>query len=100
MAGDGGDVSEPSSASRQATQAIAMLRSGIDQASRAIRDLTEVSAEWAQSTQSRAGDMAKDLRDQGERTVGMVSQQIENNPLTSIAIAFAAGFLCAALIRR
>jgi ElaB/YqjD/DUF883 family membrane-anchored ribosome-binding protein len=83
--------------SQRASEAIEMLRSGIDQATRAMRDLTETSGDLAQ----RAGDMAKDLRKQSERAVSTVSHQVEQNPLTSVAIAFAVGFVvCAALIRR
>jgi ElaB/YqjD/DUF883 family membrane-anchored ribosome-binding protein len=86
--------------SREATEAIEKLRSGIDQASRAVRDLTQVSGHWAQDLQGRARDMAKDLRNQGERAVGTVSQRVEHNPLASLGIAFAVGFICASLIRR
>jgi ElaB/YqjD/DUF883 family membrane-anchored ribosome-binding protein len=86
--------------SREATEAIERLRSGIDQASRAMRDLTQVGEHWAQGLQDRALDMAKEVRSQGERAVGTVSQQVEHNPLTSLAVAFAVGFLCATLTRR
>jgi ElaB/YqjD/DUF883 family membrane-anchored ribosome-binding protein len=85
---------------QQATEAIEKLRSGIDQASRAMRDLTQVGGHWAEDLQERARDMAKDLRSQGERAVGTVSRQVEQNPLTSLAIAFAVGVICASLIRR
>ena len=44
--------------------------------------------------------MAKELRAQGERAVGSVSEQVEHNPMTSLAIAFAVGFLVASLVRR
>jgi ElaB/YqjD/DUF883 family membrane-anchored ribosome-binding protein len=93
--GDGTLLSSP-----QVSEAIDKLRSGIDQASRAMRDLTHVSEHWANGLQDRARDMAKELRSQGERAVGTVSQQVEHNPLTSLAAAFAVGFLCATLIRR
>ena len=86
--------------SRQATEAIEKLRSGIDQASRAMRDLTQVSEHWAQGVQERALGVAKELRSQGERAVSTVSQQVEHSPLTSLTIAFAVGFVCATLIRR
>jgi ElaB/YqjD/DUF883 family membrane-anchored ribosome-binding protein len=82
--------------SQRASEAIEMLRSGIDQATRAMRDLTDASGDLAQ----RAGGMARDLRKQSERAVSTVSHQVEQNPLTSLAIAFAVGFICAALIRR
>ena len=83
--------------SQRTSEAIEMLRSGIDQATRAMRDLTEASGDLAQ----RAGGMAKDLRKQSERAVSTVSHQVEQNPLTSLAIAFAVGFIvCATLIRR
>jgi len=48
----------------------------------------------------RARYVAKELRSQGERAVGTVSQQVEHNPVTSLAVAFAVGFICASLIRR
>jgi ElaB/YqjD/DUF883 family membrane-anchored ribosome-binding protein len=86
--------------SPEATEAIERLRSGIDQASRAMRDLTQVSEQWAQGLQDRAFDMANELRSQGERAVGTVSERVEHNPLASLAVALAVGFLCATLIRR
>ena len=48
--------------SREAGEAIERLRSGIDQASRAMRDLTQVGEHWAHGVQDRARSMAKDLR--------------------------------------
>jgi ElaB/YqjD/DUF883 family membrane-anchored ribosome-binding protein len=93
--GDGALLRSP-----EATEALEKLRSGIDQASRAMRDLTQAGEHWAQGLQERARDMAKGLRNQGEHAVGTVSQQVEHHPLTSLAVAFAVGFLCAALIRR
>jgi ElaB/YqjD/DUF883 family membrane-anchored ribosome-binding protein len=84
----------------QATEAIEKLRAVVEQASRSIRDLTQASEQWARETQERATGMAKELRVQGERAVGTVTQQVEHNPLTSLAVAFAAGFLVASLVRR
>jgi len=43
---------------------------------------------------------AEELRNQGQRAVAGVSQQVEHNPLTSLAVAFALGWLIATLIRR
>jgi|GEM_PF-1804476 len=86
--------------SKEATEAIERLRSGIDQASRAVRDLTQVGDHWVRGLPERARDMAKELRNQGDRAIGSVSQQVEHNPLASLAVAFAAGFVCASLIRR
>jgi ElaB/YqjD/DUF883 family membrane-anchored ribosome-binding protein len=85
---------------RQATDAIDKLRARIDQAAAAMRDLTQVSEHWAQGTQGRVRDMATELRNQGERAVSTVSQQVEHNPLTSLAIAFALGCVFGTLIRR
>jgi ElaB/YqjD/DUF883 family membrane-anchored ribosome-binding protein len=85
---------------RQATDAIDKLRSRIDEASQAMRDLTQVSEQWAQGTQGRVRDMAIELRNQGERAVNTVSQQVGHNPLTSLAIAFALGCVFGTLIRR
>ena len=85
---------------RQATDAIDKLRARIDQASQAMRDLSQVSEQWAQGTQGRVRDMAMELRNQGERAVRTVSQQVEHNPLTSLAIAFALGCVFGTLIRR
>jgi ElaB/YqjD/DUF883 family membrane-anchored ribosome-binding protein len=85
---------------RQATDAIDKLRSRIDEASQAMRDLTQVSEQWAQGTKGRVRDMAIELRNQGERAVNTVSQQVEHNPLTSLGIAFALGCVFGTLIRR
>jgi ElaB/YqjD/DUF883 family membrane-anchored ribosome-binding protein len=86
-----------SSSSRQVSEAIETLRSGIAQATQALRDLTEASGDLAQ----RAGGMAKDLPACSERVVSTISHRVEQNPLTSIAVAFALGFIiCAALPRR
>src|ERR1700757_2852752 len=59
--------------SQRASEAIEMLRSGIDQATCAMRDLTETSGDLAQ----RAGGMAKDLRKHSERAVTTISHQVE-----------------------
>jgi ElaB/YqjD/DUF883 family membrane-anchored ribosome-binding protein len=82
--------------SQKASEAMEMLRSGIDQATRAMRELTDASGDLVQ----RAGGMAKDLRKQSERAASTLSHQVEQNPLTSLAIAFAVGFMFASLIRR
>jgi ElaB/YqjD/DUF883 family membrane-anchored ribosome-binding protein len=84
----------------QASEAVDKLRSVIDQASQSIRELAQASEQWAVSAQERATEMAKELRSQGERAVGNVSEQVEHNPMTSLAIAFAVGFLVASLVRR
>jgi ElaB/YqjD/DUF883 family membrane-anchored ribosome-binding protein len=104
--------------SGQAAEALEGLRSVIDQASRAVRDLTQASQQWTQVAQERARDVgqelrsqgeralagmsqqAQELRNQGERAVAGVSQQVEQNPLTSLAVAFALGYLVATLTRR
>ena len=65
-----------------------------------MRDLTQAGGHWAQGFQERTRDAAKELRNQSGRAVTTVSQQVEHNPLTSLAVAFAVGFLCATLIRR
>lgn len=84
----------------QATEAIEKLRSVVEQASQSIRELSQASEQWAQTAQQRATEMAKELRAQSERAVGTVSEQVEHNPLTALAIAFAAGFLVATVTRR
>ena len=65
--------------SQEAGEAIERLRSGIDQASRAMRDLTHVGEHWAHGAHDRARNMARELRGQGDRAVGAVSQQVEQN---------------------
>jgi len=94
----GGNGALPSS--REASEAFVKLRSGIEQASGALRDLTQAGEHWAYGLQGRARDMAKELRSQGERAVGTVSQQVEHNPVTSLAVAFVVGFICATMLRR
>ena len=48
----------------------------------------------------RAREMAQGLRTQGEQAVGTVSRQVEQNPMMSLAIAFAMGYLLATMTRR
>jgi hypothetical protein len=66
--------------SREAGEAIEKLRSGIEQASDALRDLTQASEHWVRVLPERARYVAKELRSKGERAVGTVSQQVEHNP--------------------
>lgn len=84
----------------QATDAVDKLRSVLDQAVGSIRELTKVSEQWAQVAQERAADVAKELRSQGEQAMSNVSDQVEHNPLTSLAVAFAVGYLVATMTRR
>jgi ElaB/YqjD/DUF883 family membrane-anchored ribosome-binding protein len=84
---------------QQANQAIEGLRSVIEQASQVLRDLTQAGGQWMQNT-DRAREMAQGLRTQGEQAVGTVSRQVEQNPMVSLAIAFAMGYLLATMTRR
>jgi ElaB/YqjD/DUF883 family membrane-anchored ribosome-binding protein len=84
---------------QQASQALEGLRSVIEQASQVLRELTQAGTQWVQNT-DRAREVAQGLRTQGEQYVGTVSRQVEQNPMASIAVAFAMGFLLATLTRR
>ncbi len=84
----------------QATDAVEKLRTLVDQASRSLKDFTQAGEQWAQDAQERARGIAKDLSEQSGRAVGAVSETVEHNPLASLAVAFAAGFLLASLIKR
>lgn len=86
--------------SPQAGEALDRLRALLDQASQMLRDFGTQSGQWTQAAQTRASEMARQLRDQSGVAADSVSRQVEQNPLTSIGIAFAVGFVCAALIRR
>jgi hypothetical protein len=97
-AADGGETNG-NAAAEQATVARSGLRSAIDRASCGWRQLTRTGEEWARDAEGRAIEIGKGLRGQGERAVGGVSRQVEQNPLASVAIAFALGVLCAALAR-
>jgi len=96
----GGDGGKSGLGFGQTSDAVEKLRSVVDHAARSMRELTQASEQWAQTAQDRAAEMAKDLRTHGERAVGTVAQQVEHNPLTSLAVAFALGFLVASLVRR
>jgi ElaB/YqjD/DUF883 family membrane-anchored ribosome-binding protein len=95
---DGGD-SGVTALGEQASQALDGLRSVIDQATQALRHLTQAGGQWMQNG-DRAREMAQGLRVQGEQAVGTVSRQVEQNPMISIAVAFAMGYLLATLTRR
>ena len=95
---NGGD-SSGTALGQQANQALEGLRSVIEQASQVLRDLTQAGGQWVQNT-DRAREMAQGLRTQGEHAVGTVSRQVEQNPMMSLAIAFAMGYLLATMTRR
>ena len=95
---NGGD-SGGTALGRQATEALEGLRSVIEQVSKALRDLTQASGQWAQGA-DRAREMAQGFRTQGEQAVGTVSRQVEQNPMMSLAVAFAMGYLLATMTRR
>jgi ElaB/YqjD/DUF883 family membrane-anchored ribosome-binding protein len=96
----GGAGSAIESGINQATEAIEKLRAVVDQASRSFKELTEASEHWAQDAQERAREVASQLRDQSNRAVGTMTETVEHNPLASMAVAFAVGFLVASLIKR
>ena len=95
---NGGD-SSGTALGQQASEALEGLRSVIEQASQVLRNLTQAGSEWVQNT-DRAREMAQGLRTQGEQAVGTVSRQVERNPMMSMAIAFAMGYLLATMTRR
>jgi ElaB/YqjD/DUF883 family membrane-anchored ribosome-binding protein len=94
---DGGDSG--TALGQQASQALEGLRSVIEQASQVLRELTQAGGQWVQNS-DRAREMAQGLRVQGEQAVGTVSRQVEQNPMMSLAIAFAMGYLLATMTRR
>src|SRR5271169_4664774 len=72
----------------QASEAVDKLRTLVEEASRSIKDFTQVGEQWAHETQERARGVARQLSEQGGRAVGTVSETVEHNPLASMAIAF------------
>ena len=84
----------------QATEAMEKLRTVVDQASQSIKDWTELGQQWAQNAPGRAQEMAQQVREQGGKAVGTMSETVEQHPLASMAAAFAVGFLLASLIKR
>jgi ElaB/YqjD/DUF883 family membrane-anchored ribosome-binding protein len=96
----GGADNAVESGFNQAAEAVEKLRAVVDQASRSIKDLTEASEHWVQEAQERAREVATQLREQSNRAVGTMTETVEHNPLTSMAVAFAVGFLVASLIKR
>ena len=95
---NGGDNSG-TALGQQASQALEGLRSVIEQASQVLRDLTQAGGQWVQNN-DRTREMAQGLRVQGEQAVGTVSRQVEQNPMVSLAVAFAMGYLLATMTRR
>ena len=84
----------------QATEAMEKLRNVVDQASQSIKEFTQIGQQWAQSAPGRAQEVAQQVREQGGRAVSQMSETVEQNPLASIAVAFAVGFLLASLFKR
>jgi ElaB/YqjD/DUF883 family membrane-anchored ribosome-binding protein len=85
---------------RQATDAIERLRGVVEQATTTVRDLSQASGEWAQTAQKQARDMAKQMREQSEWAMGTMSRQVEQYPLTSIAVAMGVGYMLGMMMRR
>ncbi len=84
----------------QATEGIEKLRGMIDQATQSIKELTQMGQQWAQNAPGRAQEVAQQVREQGGKAVGTMSETVEQNPLVSMVVAFAAGFFLASLIKR
>lgn len=84
----------------EATETLDKLRAVVDQATRSIKDLTQVSEQWAQEARDRAGKVAKQLGEQSGWASGKIAETVEHNPLASLAVAFALGFLAGSLIKR
>ena len=96
----GGRPGDGATGATQAGEAVEKLRTVVDQASRSIKDWTQAGEQWAHEAQDRARDAAKELRNQSERAVETVQQKVERNPLASLAVAFAVGFVVARLTKR
>jgi len=94
-----GDDSSGTALGQQASQALEGLLSVVEQASPVLRDLTQAGGQWVQNN-DRTREMAQGLRVQGEQAVGTVSRQVEQNPMMSLAVAFAMGYLLATMTRR
>jgi len=56
--------------------------------------------EVAGSAAEQIGEQARNLRDRGAKVVGGIEDSIEEHPLMSVAIAFAAGYAIAKMFRR
>jgi hypothetical protein len=95
LAAEGAGVGE--TALEQANEALHGLRGAIDRASHSLREWGRASGQWSGS---RAVELGKGLRGQGERAAGGIAHQVEQNPLTSVTLAFALGVLCAMALRR
>jgi ElaB/YqjD/DUF883 family membrane-anchored ribosome-binding protein len=93
----GGEGNGAAAAFEHAGAALSGLRSAVDHASRSLRELSRAGEEWAKGAETRAIEIGKDMRGRGERAVGGVARQVEQNPLASLAVAFALGFVCATL---
>jgi ElaB/YqjD/DUF883 family membrane-anchored ribosome-binding protein len=84
----------------QATEAVNKLRAVVDQATSAIKDLTQVSEEWVQQAQGRGREVAKQLGQQSDWATGKITETVEHNPMASLIVAFVLGFFMASLIKR
>jgi ElaB/YqjD/DUF883 family membrane-anchored ribosome-binding protein len=96
----GGEANGGARGFAQADEALHGLRSAIDQASHTLRELSRAGEEWAKDAEARTLAIGKGWRGHGQRAAGGVARQVEQNPLTSLAVAFALGLLCAAMARR
>jgi ElaB/YqjD/DUF883 family membrane-anchored ribosome-binding protein len=75
-----------------------------DDLARLYTDLTQSGRRRASATRNKLGSMAndglhrveqklKDARDSGRQAIGKVQHRVEENPVTSLLIAFGVGFV-------
>jgi ElaB/YqjD/DUF883 family membrane-anchored ribosome-binding protein len=81
----------------QANEALHGVRGAFDRASHSLREYGRAGEQWVEE---RAVELGKELRGQGGRAMEGLCRQVEQNPLTSIAIAFALGIVCTMIARR
>jgi len=54
----------------------------------------------AERMREKAGEVYEDIEDRGRRTTAAARHQVEEHPLTAVALAFAVGFIGGRLLSR
>ncbi|GAB0118810.1 ElaB/YgaM/YqjD family protein [Acidisoma sp. 7E03] len=66
----------------------------------AVREASRVSQDAADTISERAADLYDTVSDTGRRSADRISAHVEEQPVTSLLLAFAAGFIVSKILTR
>jgi ElaB/YqjD/DUF883 family membrane-anchored ribosome-binding protein len=97
--------SDPATQAKRVSDDIAALKDDVASLVRQIKELAlreagRFSQDAAETISDRAADLYETVSDTGRRGADKVTAHIEDKPVTSLLIAFAAGFIFSKIVTR